>query len=142
MTSLQSLELTRFKCFAFQRISLSAATVLTGLNGMGKSTVIQALLLLRQSARAGLLHPPQPASPWQRQGQSGLLLNGEFTRLGTAGDVLYEGAAEDSVGLAIRTSDDQGAAWRFSALPNADLLPWLDGPEVPTGIALFGPHFY
>lgn len=37
-----------FKCFKDERIELNDLTVLVGSNGMGKSTVIQALLLMRQ----------------------------------------------------------------------------------------------
>lgn len=137
MNSLQSLTLTRFKCFSSQRISLPAATVLTGLNGMGKSSVIQALLLLRQSARAGVLRAPDPDG-----GQAGLLLNGELTRLGTATDVLYEGADEDTLDIAIQTDDKRRATWSFRAPPGSDLLPWIDGPASPPHLSLFGSYFY
>jgi predicted ATPase len=141
MTSLQNLELTRFKCFASQRIPLSAVTVLTGLNGMGKSSVIQALLLLRQSARAGLLRAPGPDAA-----QAGLLLNGEFAHLGTGGEVLYEGAEEDTLAIGIEAEAGSSAVWRFRAgekgSPYQDLLPWIDGPASPPPFSLFGAHCY
>lgn len=95
MSALRSIELTRFKCFASQSVELSGATVLTGLNGMGKSSVIQALLLLRQSARAGLLR-----APIDDRDRTGLILNGDLTRLGTAQDALYEGAQGDGAKIA------------------------------------------
>jgi predicted ATPase len=131
MTSLLSVELTRFKCFASQRISLSAATVLTGLNGMGKSSVIQALLVLRQSARAGLLRAPNPDA-----GQA------ELTRLGTGAEVHYEGADEDTLAIAVEADAGPPAVWRFAAPPGADLLPWIDGPASPPPLSLFGSHCY
>jgi predicted ATPase len=144
---LQSLELTRFKCFRAQRISLSAATALTGLNGMGKSSVIQALLLLRQSALAGLLRAPDGEG-----GQAGLLLNGDLVRLGTAADVLYEGAMEDTVlykgvredtiRIGIEATTGQPEWWRFRAPRTVDLLPWIDGPPLPPRLSLFGSHCY
>lgn len=137
MSSLKSIELARFKCFASQRIALSPATILTGLNGMGKSSVIQALLLLRQSARAGLLRAPDVSG-----GQAGLLLNGELTRLGTAADVLYEGAAEDTLAIQIDADTGTSAAWHFRAPVNADLLPWIDGPALPPSLPIFGSHCY
>ena len=40
--------INNFKCFRDERIELNDLTVLVGSNGMGKSTVIQALLLMRQ----------------------------------------------------------------------------------------------
>lgn len=67
-------ELRNFKCFEQQTFELAPLTLLTGLNGMGKSSVLQALLLLRQSARAGLL-------PLR-----GVLLTGEYVTLGSAAD--------------------------------------------------------
>lgn len=141
MTSLQTLELTRFKCLASQRIALSAATVLTGFNGMGKSSVIQSLLLLRQSARAGVLHAPLPDG-----GPAGLLLNGEFARLGTGTEVHYEGAAEDTLAIAIEAEAAPPAAWCFRAgekgSPYQDLLPWIDGPASLPQLSLFGSHCY
>jgi predicted ATPase len=102
---------------------------------MGKSTVIQALLLLRQSERAGMLRPPGPTG-----GQSGLLLNGELTRLGTGADVLYEGAGEDTVAITVDAGPDLTPSWSFSTPENADLLPWLDGPASPPALPIFGSH--
>ena len=48
---IESVEFRNFKCFKSQSMRLGPLTLLTGLNGMGKSTVIQSLLLLRQVRR-------------------------------------------------------------------------------------------
>lgn len=45
------IRMVNFKCFEEQTVSLGHLTVLAGLNGAGKSSVMQALLLLRQSGR-------------------------------------------------------------------------------------------
>jgi len=66
---IRDVHLTNFKCFQEARIPLNRLTVLSGGNGVGKSSVIQSLLLLRQTGdRARLLagavsladegHPP------------------------------------------------------------------------------------
>lgn len=69
------IELENFKCFDSLELPLKNVTVLTGINGMGKSTVIQALLLLRQSYLAdGYVR--------------GLHINGKYADLGTSGDIL------------------------------------------------------
>jgi hypothetical protein len=52
--------------------------MLSGINAVGKSTVLHALAALRQSHASGLL------------GETGLLLNGELVELGTGRDVLHE----------------------------------------------------
>lgn len=135
MSHLLSIVLTRFKCFSQQEIALRPATVFTGLNGMGKSSVIQSLLLLRQSARANLLRPAVRGS-----GPSGLLLNGDLLRLGTAYEVLHESAEVDDVGIVLRDEDD-AHTWQFEARGSADLLPMLTGPTNLPALALFGESF-
>ena len=82
---LEKIKLTNFKCFENIELSLSPLTLLCGLNGMGKSSIIQALLVLRQSFASGEL----------RDGH--LVLGGELTDLGTGQDILCEDAEVDVV---------------------------------------------
>ena len=100
-TMIRALSLHNFKCFARQSLELGHLTVLAGLNGAGKSSVLQALLLLRQSEEQGLLR------------HEGLALNGNWVQLGTAADALYEGAEADEFGFALR-SEHAEANWRFA----------------------------
>jgi predicted ATPase len=46
---IRNVHLSNFKCFQKEQIPLSRLTVLSGGNGVGKSSVIQSLLLLRQA---------------------------------------------------------------------------------------------
>ena len=46
---LKDIYLENFKCFDKIHIELSNLNVLSGINSMGKSTIIQSLLLLRQA---------------------------------------------------------------------------------------------
>lgn len=94
---IKRLFLRNFKCFESQSLDLSKLTILAGLNGMGKSSVLQALLLVRQSYLDGLLP------------DTGLELNGTLVQMGTAQDVLYEDAQSDEFEIAI-TWDDGGTA--------------------------------
>lgn len=86
---ISEIRLTNFKCFKKITLPLKMFTLLTGLNGMGKSSVIQSILLLRQSWRTGDLQAGR------------LALNGELTELGTGYDVLFEGADTDQVGIGL-----------------------------------------
>lgn len=114
---IKSLSVFNFKCFKEQSFALRPLNLLTGQNGMGKSSVIQSLLLLRQSDLAGMLH-------------TGLLLNGELVRLGNAQSVLYEGAAEEVIRVQLQGSDGTRWSWTFDARRReADVLPLLDPPE-------------
>ncbi len=62
-------------------------TLFAGINGPGKSTIVQALLLLRQAYVTGTLR------------ENKLPLNGDLIKIGTAKDALYYGSQEDSVAL-------------------------------------------
>ena len=90
---LQTIKLMNFKCFERLELDCARLTLLCGLNGMGKSSLFQALLVLRQSFESGEL-------PRGR-----LILNGELTELGTGQDVLYEGAESDVVGFELHHDD-------------------------------------
>lgn len=86
---IETLLLKNFKCFEEQSFEFAPLTVLTGINGMGKSTVVQSLLLLHQSYQSGA--PGQP-----------LLLNGPDIRMGTGEDVLYEKAQNNIIEITYR----------------------------------------
>jgi predicted ATPase len=122
---IEAVVLQNFKCFARQRVEIGQLTLLTGLNGMGKSSVIQSLLLLRQSAAAAML----PGV--------GLLLNGDLVRLGTGMDVLFDGADSDSLAIVLQR-DGTVQTWAFDvSRGDSDVLPLLNaGP-----INLAGPPF-
>lgn len=83
---LNSIELKNFKCFSNLHLDLAELNVFSGLNGMGKSTAIQSILLFKQSQE-------------QDEKLQHLYLNGEYVCLGTGQDVLFENAAEESIGL-------------------------------------------
>lgn len=74
------LKITNFKAFASTDIRLAPFTLLSGLNSSGKSTVLQALALLRQGM----------GSLQDMEDSGGLPLNGEIVELGTGQDVLHE----------------------------------------------------
>ena len=80
---LREIRLTNFKCFEALNLNCAPLTLLCGLNGMGKSSVIQALLVLRQSFVVGELE------------EGRLALSGDLVDLGTGWDVLFEGADKD-----------------------------------------------
>ncbi|MFT0159423.1 AAA family ATPase [Bacteroides thetaiotaomicron] len=52
---IKNIKLKNFKVFEDEDIELAPLTLITGINGMGKSSVIQSLLLLKQSYEIGYL---------------------------------------------------------------------------------------
>jgi len=84
----------KFKCFTNLHLPLAPLTVLTGYNATGKSTSMQALLLLAQAARF---------SP----SQSLIALNGPLTRLGSVGDVVARNS-NGTLAIGVDSPDGSG----------------------------------
>ena len=124
--------LQNFKCLDDVRLLIGPLTLLAGLNGMGKSSVLQALLLLRQSGELSR-HPGIPS----------LILNGPWVNVGTARDALYEDADEERISLGIR-SGDQELIWSFSYSESEDELRGSqDNPQsLPAELNLFQDNFH
>lgn len=115
-----SLAVRNFKRFADASFEMRPLTVLSGLNGTGKSTTIQALLLARQLAETGGNHVVQ--------------LNGPYgLALGEAHEVLHP-AAPDSV-IEIRlTSDYAGGAVHRLVVPDEQALYLERAPDTGSGV--------
>ena len=72
---LQQIDLQFFKCFALLKLPVGPLTLLSGANASGKSSVMQALVLLHQTIR-------------DHEWSTRLMLNGTSIRLGTASAVI------------------------------------------------------
>src|SRR2546425_2067827 len=96
---LERIHLENFKASRDVDVRLAPLTVLAGLNSTGKSTLLQAVGLLRQS--------------YDTNGKTiGLSLSGALVHLGQYGDVLSEGATGDSVTITI-VEDGINNRWVF-----------------------------
>ncbi|MBL1175073.1 AAA family ATPase [Pantanalinema sp. GBBB05] len=111
-------KLKNFKCFEDQSIHLGSLTLLSGLNSSGKSSFIQAFLLLRQSYFQDLLP------------NIGLSLNGELVCIGTAQDALFEGAKEDEIGFNISWGDSREGLWLFNYDRVSDVVRLKSTPTI------------
>ena len=98
---LEVIEMDDFKCFEALDLPCAPLTVLTGYNAAGKSTVLQALLLMAQALRIAA-------------NENRLPLNGEIVSLGSEGDVLRSGASNPSFSLGVRTIDER-IRWTFGS---------------------------
>ena len=117
---LKNLWMGNFKRFLRQKIELNHLTLLSGLNGTGKSSTLQALLLLRQSYQQNLLKT------------EGLALNGDLVRIGTAKDALYDDAQQDKISFALKFDGEFGieesVQWSFKYSPESIVLPLASVP--------------
>ncbi len=87
---LEFARIERFKTLLNAEVDLGLLNVFSGLNGMGKSSFIQALLLLRQSHELNALY------------NKGLILNGSYAALGVGTDVLSSDAQEESISMTLQ----------------------------------------
>ena len=99
---LRRIGLRNFKCFELLDLPCASLNVLCGLNGMGKSSVIQALLVLRQSFETADLQ------------EGRLVLGGTLTDLGSGSDVLFEDADEEVVAFLLSGDHPGAVATEFS----------------------------
>lgn len=106
---IKKIELNNFKCFQNIELSLSNLNLFSGINSMGKSTVIQSLLLLRQAYEKGSL-------------QNGVYLNGDYIQIGTGKDLLYFNAPEDWISIVLTDDNDVAHRWTLGYDGDADYL--------------------
>jgi len=107
---LNSLTLKNFKPFENQSFCLKPLTLLSGLNSTGKSSLLQSLLLLRQSFQQDLLD------------NVGLALNGDLVSIGTAKDALCKRAKEDSITFEIVMNNNIKGTWVFNYDSQSDVM--------------------
>jgi len=95
------LKIANFKSHINTELDMGSLTVLTGMNSSGKSSVLQALLLLRQSFKKGRLN-------------SGLDLNAPLCDIGRGYDALSCYADNNIITFAIDTNrSGSGYKWQF-----------------------------
>lgn len=125
------IKIQNFKSFEDVSLECRHLNVLTGLNGMGKSSIIQAILLLRQSHERGML---------QREGLS---LNGDLLEIGTVKDILYEFTQSELGKISIEIEFNGGNAennkksWNFvrntivQDYKDSDYMPFSGDDDIP-----------
>lgn len=104
---LNQIKLSNLKCF--ERLLLPAAplTLLTGPNASGKSSVLQALVLIHQTMR-------------EHEWSTRLALNGASIRLGAMPDVVDEISGRDSFGILLADNANT-LEWTFKGSDRRDM---------------------
>lgn len=106
---LDHIQLKNFKSACNVELPLRRLTLLAGLNGSGKSTVLQAIALLKQSLQGNV------------EVQE-LVLRGELISLGQSEDVRFENAPDDDISFVLRNGSDTLTV-SAPAVPRMDTLP-------------------
>lgn len=131
---LNKIAIQNFKAHQDTALDLGKLTVLTGLNSAGKSSIIQSLLLLRQSRLKGVL-------------EKGLDLSGPLSAPSVGAEILCRYAATNVLSLSI---EDEHGLFKFDFDVEKDMgssfVRRQDVPDVArepalAGFALFGKNF-
>lgn len=125
-------KLKNFKAFEKESFQFKPLTLLSGLNNTGKSSLLQSLLLLRQSYQQKLLP------------DVGLALNGDLVSIGTAQDALFADAKENSIGFEVLWKDGTQGKWDFNYSSETDVLGLASQPNTSTiyESSLFSDRFH
>lgn len=94
------LDLQHFKCFELLHLPLTNLTLLTGTNASGKSSVLQALVLLHQTMR-------------EHEWSTRLMLNGTDMKLGTVSDVVDKVHGRQTFEIGV-VDDEFSYHWTFA----------------------------
>lgn len=130
---LNKIQLTNFKSHKNTELTLGNLTLLCGENGVGKSSIIQSLLLLRQTHQKNRLH-------------QGLDLNKPLCEIGSGEDLFYEFGEGDDIGIAL-TFGQQAFFWNFhynASNSNATFLKLLEASDhanIINDLPLFNQRF-
>ena len=129
------IKLKNFKVFKEGEFDLAPLTLITGINGMGKSSIIQSLLLLKQSFEIEYL----------QQTQKKVDLSNDFINLETADDLCYGMAADDdkNVGIVLTIDGHDTHSWKIDASnQKGKVLDCLySGNNNLSSLSLFSPDF-
>lgn len=111
-----NLNINNFKLHKQTQLEIKGLTILTGMNGMGKSTVIQALTLLRQSFLMNDL-------------DAGLNLKGDLCDAGVSGELACQSSDEHSLKIELKFSQQDDLTYFFNYPDNImdTLLPGAEG---------------
>ncbi len=114
---IEKLAIKNFKSIQSQTLELAPLNILMGLNGMGKSSIIQSLLLLRQSFRK------------YNAFQGGLVLDGEYANIGRGKDALYQYAEVEEISIQPTFSKNQPIDFTFEYKPDANVQKFIKEPS-------------
>ena len=77
---IKEIRLKNFKVFEEESFNIKPLTLITGVNGMGKSTLIQSLLFLKQNYELGYLsNPKKKVYAYPSKKTTGTNINGYWT---------------------------------------------------------------
>jgi len=126
---LKKLTIRNFKSLKNVDIDCTYLNIFSGLNGSGKSSFIQSLLLLRQSYNTAVTV------------KQGLIVNGSIIKLGRGKDIFYQYADENEQIEFEIIDNGSEQLWKFQYKNDSDILPEIKIPENYVKTNLFNENF-
>lgn len=130
---ISKISIQNYKSLKDVELECANLNLLTGLNGMGKSSILQAMLLLRQSDSRGYLK------------KDGLLLNGDLVTIGEGKDALCQDSSSDEISFGISfLGYENEFKWIFGYDSDSDVLPFAEDTQIPENLdslSLFNSQF-
>ena len=112
---ISQIELRYFKCFELLKLPMTELTLLSGSNASGKSSILQALVLLHQTMR-------------EHEWSTRLMLNGDTLKLGTVLDVVDKIHGRRTFEIAL-AADAHNYRWAFSG-ERSEMSLAIDSVEI------------
>jgi predicted ATPase len=116
------LRLGNFKCFEDEFVPLKGLTLLSGINGSGKSSIVQALLVLRQFCLRGIFTGPYVS------------LSGGLVDLGPATEILFTSATDDMIRLELDAPPCPSLKAAFHVDVQTSEASWADPADAQVAI--------
>lgn len=134
---IREITLDNFKTFDNETFTIAPLTLITGINGMGKSSIIQSLLLLKQNYEIKYIPT-----------KNCMLLKQDFIDLESAENLCYFKADERKVSITIVDENtmehvQNNYSWKLDAsVADKTELPYTyTGPDKLDSLSLFSPDF-
>ncbi|MBI5371276.1 MAG: DUF3696 domain-containing protein [Sphingobacteriales bacterium] len=129
---INKLSIRNFKAHRNTELEFKNLNILSGINGVGKSSIFQSLLLLRQSFENNVLN-------------TGLQLNKPHCDIGFISDALYQYGEDDIIQFALSSDESGEQVWSFKPENNnakKNFIPILgDAPISSSELSIFSEKF-
>jgi len=124
---IKRIKVKNFKTLKLAELELKNLNLFAGMNGMGKSSLLQVLMLLRQSHEQNLLQNDE------------LGLNGSLVNIGLSRDAYALYGENETLYFELETVDGKKAQWTFRAEAMDNLY---EDEDVLTGSSTISPDFF
>jgi predicted ATPase len=130
---IKKIKIENFKAHRKTELEFSNLNILTGINGVGKSSVFQSILLLRQSFENNNVL------------KEGLKLNKPHCDIGFISDAIYQYGDSDIISFSLDSDEVGEQIWQFKQTDNNSTKNFIpvhgEAPQVDKNLSVFNENF-